>query len=82
MYCKNFGVDGTENMACKLPLLCRMNQFEWGWGGGLHALKPVLNPQPRFVGNVSETPWRKYGSTPPICTAVRPPFVRQYFPGF
>ena len=24
---------------------------------------------------------KKYGSTPPICTAVRPPFVSPYFPG-
>ena len=25
---------------------------------------------------------KKYGSTPPICTAVRPSFVSPYFPGF
>ena len=25
---------------------------------------------------------KKYGSTPPICTAVRPPFVSLCFPGF
>ena len=25
---------------------------------------------------------KKYGSTPSICTAVRPPFVSPYFPGF
>ena len=25
---------------------------------------------------------KKYGSTPPICTAVRPPFVSPCFPGF
>ena len=25
---------------------------------------------------------KKYGSTPPICMAVRPPFVSPYFPGF
>ena len=25
---------------------------------------------------------RKYGSTPPICTAARPPFVSPCFPGF
>ena len=41
---------------------------------------------PSFLGNVSETPpyrsRRKYGSTPPICTTIRPPFVRQCFPGF
>ena len=40
-----------------------------------------------LLGNVSETPTpttclKKYGSTPPICTAVRPPFVSPYFPGF
>ena len=41
----------------------------------------------RFLGQCFGNPnpynlSKKYGSTPPICTAVRPPFVSPYFPGF
>ena len=50
------------------------------WVGSLSRCRAILgnvlgNPNPY---NLS----KKYGSTPPICTAVRPPFVSPYFPGF
>ena len=42
-----------------------------------------ITPNGQYFGNPN--PYnlsKKYGSTSPICTAVRPPFVSPYFPGF
>ena len=40
------------------------------------------SPEPCFGNPNPYNLSKKYGSTPPICTAVRPPFVSPYFPGF
>ena len=51
--------------------------------------RPMQTPLPRHLNSGqcfgNPNPYnlpKKYGSTPPICTAVRPSFVSPYFPGF
>ena len=49
--------------------------------------RPILDKDRAAIGQCFGNPnpynlAKKYGSTPPICTAVRPPFVSPYFPGF
>ena len=59
----------------------------WAWNGKIshveNRVEAVLQAGRQCFGNPN--PYnlsKKYGSTPPICTAVRPPFVLPYFPGF
>ena len=51
-----------------------VNQFSSTPRGRLNCQKSFGNPNPYWSR-------RKYGSTPPICTAVRPPFVLLDLPG-
>ena len=54
---------------------------------GYHGHTKRNNMNSPILGNVSETPTpttclKSTAVHPPICTAVRPPFVSPYFPGF
>ena len=88
--CQNNSLDGelslgsleAEPQATQLAYRCpsHTNTSSLGIGTKNKAAWSIFgqffgNPNPY---NLSE----KYGSTPPICTAVRPLFVSPYFPGF